>query len=117
MTQQIKEEINMDNTPTKYTIETTDLHEMEIMLKGLKMLIALSDLNDYRSALYNSKEYDISYLYNGKLYNSDEFFDLTKNRDYNEDFNYEVVLTVDQVINKIDTILADLSEFIYTHMY
>lgn len=107
----------MEEYPTKYKIETIDLNEMEIMLNGLKMLIALSSLNDYKVALYNSKEYDVSYLYNGKLYNSQEFFELTKDVDFNEDFNYEVVLTVDQVINKIDSILNDLSEFIHNHMY
>ena len=103
---------------TTYTITTTDRREATIMINATKLAVALHDLMDYRRAIYNGKEYDVSYLYDGKLYTSKEYFYLE--RDYEKDKlegkSSKVVITEQQLLDKLDYILDGVEELVSSFM-
>ena len=58
---------------TKYTIETTNSREANLMMNSGRMAGALYDILSWYRALYNGKDYDYKILYRGKLYTEQEF--------------------------------------------
>ena len=103
------------NNEDKYTFETSSIRDMNLVVNRNDMFYALTKLSDWRRELWNNKDYDSQYLCNGKLYTQQ---DILMNNDLprNEDGTFvdcKKVYVVEDIINKIDSILVDLSEFIY----
>lgn len=103
----------------KYTFETTNSREMDLVVNRTKMLLTLNELKDWYRSLYNGKCYDTSFVCNGKLYTHEEF---NKATDLPTDKNgfvkdYKEVYEIDNVLKRIDEILGDMYEFVERNMY
>lgn len=98
----------------KFKIETTNRREAAMYLQAPKMALALNELMELRRALYNDREYDTMYLYDGKLYTQNEMFHLERDyeKDKEEGKTCITVMTADQVMHKIDNILRGLEDII-----
>lgn len=101
----------------KYTFETTDALEMELVTNRHRMIYALGELNDWRRELHNGKEYDTCYLCNGKVYTQRELLEATDlpRDEYGCITDCERIYLIDNVIKRIDGIMDDISDFIYQH--
>lgn len=100
---------------TKFIIETTSRKEATLMSNALKMALIIEDLINFRRELYNNKSYDVRYLYDGKVYTTQEWFTLKRDyeKDKKEGKTVMTVLTDDDVIRKIDDILDGIEYLIY----
>ncbi len=90
--QNIEEKINLNNTDTKYVIETIDKREMLLYLNASKMALVLSELLSWYKEIYNGKDYSTKILYKGNLYTGNEWLKDYKNIvDKNDLDNHGVV--------------------------
>ena len=95
-------------TPTKFTIETTDRSEINLYVNAYKLLLALEELKEYRRELYKGYSNDVLYLINGYKYEG-----LDKKTDVKCDEGKSIqVIDTDKVIDKIDDILSDIYQFL-----
>lgn len=103
----------------KYIFETTSKREMDLVVNRVNMLLALNDLKDWRRALYNGKCYDGRYLCNGKVYTDRELIEATDvpRDEYGIIKDCTHIFFTDDIINKIDEIIGDMSDFIERNMY
>lgn len=78
----MSEQFNEDSyeiASTRYVVQTTDKRELLLYLNATRMLVTLYELISWKNDIYNGRTYDESYtLYNGKLYNEEEWI---KSRD------------------------------------
>ena len=103
----------------KYTFETTDKREMDLVVNRNRMLLALSELRDWRNSLYRGKDYDGCYLVCGKLYSERELMEATDlpRNEYGYLEDCKKVYSADDIITKIDYILDNMDDFIERNLY
>lgn len=102
---------------TKYTIETNDKREMNLMLNAERMALVLYDLLEWRRAIYNGKDYgDYRYLYKGKLYSENEYSMLKiPDEEYDKNFcvkGLETVYTRKDIERRLNQYLDDIADLI-----
>lgn len=103
----------------KYTFETIDRREMDLVVNRNKMLLALSELKDWYGALYNGKCYDTKYVCEGKIYTQQELHnaDNLQRDEHGLIKDCKEVYLIDDVLNRINDIIGDMYEFIERNMY
>lgn len=103
----------------KYTFETCDKREMDLIINRHRMVVALSELRDWYSSIYNGKEYDTCWLYKDKIYTSRE---LEENRDsFERDEDGFIkgltrIYNPEAVLDRIRDILDGLWDFLERNM-
>lgn len=110
---------------TKYTIETCDKNEANLMLNATRMASVLYDFMNWHRAIYNGKTDDYRVLYDGKLYDYNEWFtksmkDIIKDEDKDENGmlksgTIRYVYTDDDIEDKLDSLLRDIKDLIYNY--
>ena len=125
----MSEQFNEDSyeiTSTRYVVQTTDKRELLLYLNATRMLVTLYELISWKNDIYNGRTYDESYtLYNGKLYNEEEW---VKSRDTfvsKEDLDergiikkgkVKTVYLEDDLVNILDRKLEDIMDFVCDYM-
>lgn len=125
----MREQFNEDSyeiASTRYVVQTTDKRELLLYLNATRMLVTLYELISWKNDIYNGRTYDESYtLYNGKLYNEEEWI---KSRDTvvsKEDLDergiikkgkVKTVYLEDDLINILDRKLEDIMDFVCDYM-
>lgn len=105
---------------TVYKVETTNRCDANLMINANRMAGALYEILNWRSSLYNGKDYgDYQVLYKGNLYSESEFHKLEKDK---EDLNeyglvksdkIKEVYTREMILRRLDESLDDISDLIY----
>ena len=125
----MSEQFNEDSyeiASTRYVVQTTDKRELLLYLNATRMLVTLYELISWKNDIYNGRTYDESYtLYNGKLYNEEEW---VKSRDTffsKEDLDergiikkgkVKTVYLEDDLVNILDRKLEDIMDFVCDYM-
>ncbi len=123
--QNIEEKINLNNTDTKYVIETIDKREMLLYLNASKMALVLSELLSWYKEIYNGKDYSTKIFYNGNLYTGNEWLKDYKNivdkKDLDDNGIVKLGLTKEvylreDVENRLNEYLATIRNVINEYM-
>lgn len=112
----------MDNE-TKYTIETYDKSEANLMLNATRMASVLFELLEWHRAIYNGRDGDYKVLYNNKLYDFNEWIrddalnTIVREEDKNEygfikDGLSSHVYTDDFIDHKLEDLLGEVRDLI-----
>lgn len=125
MNQQFNE-FSYETASTRYIVQTTDERELLLYLNAKKMLVKLYELISWKNDIYNSRTCDESYkLYNGKLYNEEEWLKLRDTVVSKDDLNeyglikkgkLKTVYLEDDLIDILDRKLKDIMDFVYDYM-
>ena len=117
------EDYSFEKAETRYKIDTADDRQMKLYLNANRMACVLYDLLNWKSAIYNGKNYgEGSVLYKGKLYNKYEWSELKHNEDeYDEETHFlkdkvTYLYTEKDLEDKLDNLLDDIRDFIYDYM-
>lgn len=108
---------------TKFKIETADAREVELFLKSKIMANVLYDLLCWKRSIYNGKNYgEGSVIYKGKIYKKHEYEILEHSKDEYDETEHFLkeqplyVYTEDEIEDKLEYYLEDISDFIYRYM-
>lgn len=121
----INENTDLNNTDTKYIIETIDQRKLLLYLNARNMALTLHDLISWYRDIYNNKDYGQKILYNGKLYSEEEWFRLPNDKiDKNDLDQYgnvksgviKRVYLREDIENKLEEHLSDIKDFINKYM-
>lgn len=110
---------------TKYTIETYDKKEANLMLNATRMASVLYDFMNWHKDIYNGKTSDYRVLYDGKLYSYDEWYiDNAKVIVEDDDKNgngiiksstVRYIYTEEDIENKLEDLLSEIQDLIYNY--
>lgn len=125
----MSEQFNEDSyeiASTRYVVQTTDKRELLLYLNATRMLVTLYELISWKNDIYNSRTYNESYkLYNGKLYNEEEWIKLRDTVVSKEDLDecgfikkgkLKIVYLENDLINILDRKLEDIMDFVCDYM-
>lgn len=125
----MNEQFNEDSyeiASTRYVVQTTDKRELLLYLNATRMLVTLYELISWKNDIYNSRTYNESYkLYNGKLYNEEEWIKLRDTVVSKEDLDecgfikkgkLKIVYLENDLINILDRKLEDIMDFVCDYM-
>jgi len=119
-------EDSFGNATTRYVVQTTDKRELLLYLNATRMLVTLYELISWKNDIYNGRTYNESYtLYNGKLYNTEEWSKAVDNEVSKEDLDecgfikkgkVKTVYLEDDLINILNRKLEDIMDFVCDYM-